>query len=130
MTSSITTRSFARGLLGVAALVLLAGGVLHARAFSGAVSVLAAVEPHFYSGSFKALWLIDSATLVSLAALFVFGVVRPRVLTRWALIFLSLIPAATSVLIYTFVGPFFPAHLLLAAAAAVLVAGLNWQVSD
>lgn len=131
MTSSITTRPFARGLLGVAALVLLAGGVLHARAFSGAVSVLAAVDmSHFYSGSFKALWLIDSATLVSLAALFVFGVVRPRALTRWALIFLSLIPAATSVLIYTFVGPFFPAHLLITAAVAVLVAGLNWQVSQ
>ena len=120
-------RPFARVLLAVAALVLLAGGVLHARAFGGAASVLAAAPmSHFYSGSFKALWLIDSATLVSLAALLTFGVVRPRVLTRWALIFLALIPAATSVLIYTFVGSFFPAHLLIAAAAAILVAGFNW----
>jgi hypothetical protein len=85
--------------------------------------------PQFYSGSFKALWLIDSATLVSLAALLIFVVVRPNAATRWVLVFLALIPTATAALIYAFVGPFFPAHMFVTAAVAVAVAGFMWHVA-
>ena len=123
-------KPLARVLLAVAALLLLVGGVLHAIAFSGALSVLSTDPmPPFYSGSFKALWLIDSATLVSLAALLVFVVVRPNAATRWVLVFLALIPTATAALIYAFVGPFFPAHMFVTAAIAVVVAGSMWHVA-
>ena len=123
-------KPLARVLLAVAALLLLVGGVLHAIAFSGALSVLSTDPmPKFYSGSFKALWLIDSATLVSLAALLVFVVVRPNAATRWVLVFLALIPTATAALIYAFVGPFFPAHMFVTAAIAVVVAGSMWHVA-
>ena len=119
-----------RVLLLVAAALLLVGGVLHAAAFSGAVSVLSAVSmPPFYSGSFKGLWLSDSATLVSLAILFGFIAVRPGSVTRWVLVLAALIPAATAVLIYAFVGLFFPVYMLVAAAVAVLAAGVMWRVA-
>ena len=123
-------KPFARVLLLVAAALLLIGGVLHAAAFGGAVSVLSAVSmPPFYSGSFKGLWLIDSATLVCLAILFGFIAVRPGSVTRWVLVLAALIPAATAALIYTFVGPFFPVYMLAAATLAVLAAGVIWRVA-
>jgi hypothetical protein len=37
---------------------------------------------------------------------------------------IALIPAATAVLIYGFLGPFYAGHMLLAAAAAAFLAGL------
>jgi len=121
-------RLSARALLVVASALLLVGGVLHAVAFNGAVSVLAAAPmPPFYSGSFKALWLIDSATLVSLGGLLLFIAVRPGLASGWALAVLALIPGATAALIYAFVGAFFPVYMLITAAVAVLVAGLKWR---
>ena len=121
-------KPFAQVLLVFAALLLFTGGVLHAIAFTGASSVLlAAPIPPFYAGSFKALWLIDSATLVSLAGLFSFIALRPKVASRWVLILLALFPAATALLIYTFVGAFFPVYMLAAAAIAVVAAGLQWH---
>jgi hypothetical protein len=122
-------KPFPRVLLAVSAVLLFLGGLLHAVAFNGALAVLSSASmPAFYSGSFKALWLIDSATLISLACLFAFIVVRPSVVTRWVLVLLALIPAATAIFIYTFVGPFFPAHMFIAAAVAVVAAGLKWRV--
>lgn len=121
-------KSIDRVLLATAAVLLFAGGALHATAFGAAAASLSnAALPAFYAGSFKALWLIDSATLVCLGGLFAFICARPGIATRPVLVFLALIPAATAVLIYLFVGPFFPAHMLAAAAAAVVLAGLLWR---
>jgi hypothetical protein len=121
-------KPFARVLLAFAALLLFVGGLLHAIAFNRALSVLSAAPmPRFYSGSFKALWLIDSATLVSLAGLFTYIAARPSAATRWVVVLLALIPAATAILIYGFVGAFPPAYLFIAAAAAVVVAGREWH---
>ena len=112
----------------VAALLMLAGGVLHAFAFRGAASALSGASlPGFYSGSFKALWLIDSATLIALAALFAFIAFRPSSASRWVLVFLALIPAATASLMFLFVGPFFPAYVFVIAAGAVFAAGAMWR---
>lgn len=123
-------RTSARILLGFAALLLLAGGLLHAYAFPGAQAALAkAALPAFYAGSFRALWLIDSASLVILAGLFAAIALRPEVGTRPVLVFLALLPAATACLIYWFVGPFLPAHVFVVAAAAVLGAAARWRRS-
>jgi hypothetical protein len=119
-----------RVLLSLSALLLSAGGVLHARAFNGALGVLTdSPMPSFYSGSFKALWLIDSATLVSLGALLIYVVVRPDSVTRPVVYFLALIPIGTAALIYTFVGSFLPAHVFVTAAILMLVAGSLWRPS-
>lgn len=120
--------SVPRVLLSLSALLLFAGGVLHALAFKGALNALAASPmPSFYSGSFKALWLIDSATLVSLSMLLTYAVVRPHAVARPIVCLLALIPTATAALIYTFVGSFLPAHVFVVAAVLMLAAGSMWR---
>lgn len=123
-------KRFPRFLLAFSALVLVAGGLLHAKAFGGAVSALSAVDlSPFYANSFKALWLIDSATLITLAAVFGFIAARPALATRWIVVLLALIPAATAVLIYTFVGGFLPVYMLAIAAVAAIFGGLQFPRS-
>jgi len=64
-------RSLRRLLLGFSAVTLAAGGFMHAAAFERALSAVAASNlGSFYTQSFKALWLIDSATLLTLAIIF------------------------------------------------------------
>ena len=106
-------------------LTLALGRQLHAAAFKNAAAVLAAANlPPFYAGSCQALWLADSATLLTLALTFGFIALRPGAASRAVVLLLALIPAATAGLIYHFVGSFFAAHLLMTAALAAFTAGL------
>ncbi|HSE40845.1 MAG TPA: hypothetical protein VLH08_08770 [Acidobacteriota bacterium] len=99
---------------------------MHAAAFKKAAAVLDSVTiPAFYANSFKALWLIDSATLITVAAAFIMIAWKPAFAGRWIIIVLALIPAATSALIYKFVGSFLPAHLLLSAAVLAVIAAFQ-----
>ncbi len=101
------------------------GGPLHAAAFNKAAAILAAANlPPFYTGSLKGLWLADSATLVTLALTFGLIAFRPGLASRPVVLLLALIPAATAGLVYHFVGGFFAAHLLMAAAVAAFIGGL------
>jgi hypothetical protein len=114
-------------LLVIAAMLLMAGGVLHALAFGSAEAALStSAMPPFYSNSFRALWLIDSATLISLGLLLVLIAIRPASVVGWVLYFLALIPLATAALIYTFVGSFFAPHVLVTAGLFVVIAGTRW----
>jgi hypothetical protein len=117
---------FVRLLLAFSSFLLAASGLLHAAAFSRALPVIARSGlPAFYANSFKTLWLADSATLLALAGVFGFFVARPAAATRSVVLLLALIPAATAVLMYVFVGRFFVVPLLLAPAIAAFVAGLR-----
>jgi hypothetical protein len=49
---------------------------------------------------------------------------RPASGTRPVILILSWIPAATTALLYFFLGPFYAAHLLLAATLMVIVSAL------
>ena len=119
------TNPFPRFLLVVSAAILLFGGAAHTRAFKQAVAAIAASNlPAFYASAFKALWLIDSATLVGLGIVFALIAARPVIASGLIVALLALIPAATAVLLYYFIGAFVPAHLLLAAAAMAFFAGL------
>ncbi len=114
-----------RLLLGGSSLILALGGPAHASAFNKAAVLLAAANlPPFYAGSFKALWLADSSTLLTLAVTFALIAVRPAAASRPVVLLLALIPAATAGLVYCFVGSFLAAHLLMAAALAAFAAGL------
>ena len=98
---------------------------MHARAFGKAAAAVASSSlPAFYGNSLKALWLIDSATLLVLAAVFGLVAVRPAAASGIAVVLLAFIPAATSALLYTFMGMFLPAHLLLASAVITMLAGV------
>ncbi len=115
-----------RFLLILAAVLLIAGAASHAAALNKALPIIdASGLPPFYSGSFKALWLADSATLLVLAAIFIVITARLDIAIRSLLILLAFIPLATAVLLYTFLGNFFAGHLLLAIAALVVVAGVR-----
>ena len=114
-----------RLLLVVAALVLAAGGLMHARAFAKTLVALAASNlAPFYASALKALWLIDSATLLTLAVVFAVVAARPPMASRLVVVLLALVPAATSFFLYRYLGHFLPAHLLAGAAASAALGGL------
>jgi len=101
---------------------------MHARAFDRTVAALADSNlVTFYSNSLKALWLIDSATLLTLAAVFALIATRPTLAARPVISLLALVPAATAFFLYWFIGNFVPAHLLMASAIAIFVAALVWR---
>ena len=99
---------------------------MHATAFERAMSAVAASNLGlFYAQSFKALWLIDSATLLILAIIFGFGAARPWAVPRAVIILLACIPGITAFFQYFFIGTFVPAHMLLFAALAAFFGALG-----
>lgn len=116
-------------LFGSAAVLSGFGGVMHAAAFRKAVTAFAGSNlPHFYAGSSKGLWLADSATLLILAVIFGVVAVRPSAASRSIVMLVTLIPAATAVLLYTFLGGFYAGHLLLVISALAFFGGLQLRV--
>jgi hypothetical protein len=118
---------FARFLLALAALLLAVGAVMHASAFNKILSAIASSDlAPFAAKSLKVLWLQDSAICFILAAVFGFIAARPFTTVKWVILLLALIPAATAALIYTFIGSFIGGHIMLAAAVAAFVGGLQF----
>jgi len=118
--------ALSRFLLAAASALLALAGLMHAKAFSGAAAAVAGSNlQSFYAVSLKALWLIDSATLLVLAAVLGLIAVRPGLAGRAVILLLALIPAATAAFQYVFIGRFLPAHLFVAAAVMMIIAGLT-----
>jgi hypothetical protein len=116
----------ARTLLAVSAAILLFGSYLHTSAFKKAhAAVVSSNFPVFYADAFEALWLIDSATMAILAISFALIALRPTLAGRSVIILLGLIPAITSILLYSFIGMFIPAHMLLVASILVFIAAYS-----
>ena len=114
-----------RLVLALCSLLLALGGLAHAAAFRGAAAAIRAANlPSVYANDFKTLWLADSATLWIVAALFAMLAARPGLATRSVVVLIALVPAATAVLIYIFVGGFYAAHLLMGTAAAAAFAAI------
>ena len=108
-----------RLVLALCAFIFAVGGLLHAKAFRGAEAAIGRANlPSIYARDFKALWLADSTTLLTVAAFFVVTALRPAASSKALLLLVCVIPAATAVLIYIFVGSFYAGHLLLGAAVA------------
>jgi MFS family permease len=120
-----------RFLLALASLLSALGGAIHAAAFRKALAAIDASDiPKFYASTSKGLWLADSATLFILAALFGLLAARPSTGRRPLVILTALIPAATAILLYTFLGNFFAGHLLLVIAGLAFLAGLQFPASE
>jgi hypothetical protein len=114
-----------RLLLTASAALLLFGGAVHALAYKKAVAAVAASNlAAFYVQALKGLWLIDSATLVTLAIVFGVLAARPTLASGIVVVLLALVPAATAALLYYFIGSSAPAHLLLVAAALTFFAAV------
>ena len=119
-----------RFLLALSSVISALGCAMHAAAFPKAqVAIDRTNLPHFYAGSSKALWLADSATLFILAVIFGLIAARPSVASRPLVILVALIPAATAILIYTFLGGFIAGHILVAIAILALLAGTQFPGS-
>jgi hypothetical protein len=115
-----------RILLAISSAILLLGSVMHTSAFKKVIGVVAASNlPAFYGNALKALWLIDSITLAIMGLVFAVIAMRPVNAKRSLILLLGLIPAGTSILLYTFIGMFIPAHMLLVAAILIFIAGCS-----
>src|SRR5438477_245546 len=114
----------ARALLGISALSLALGGTMHLMAYQKAVVAVAASNlAEYFGNALKALWLMDSAGMFALAIACALIAVRPAAASGAVLAVLGLIPGATAVLLYVFIGPFIGAHILIATAVAIIAAG-------
>jgi hypothetical protein len=119
------TNRLPRSLLAACAAILFFGGLKHAIAFNRAVSAVASSDlPIYYANAFKTLWLIDSTMLIGLAVVFGLIAAKPAVAAGSVIVLLALMPAVAATLLYTFLGSFLPAHVLLATAAITVIAGL------
>lgn len=116
----------ARVLLVLAAVLLVGGGIIHAHAFGKALSIIGSAHlPDLYARFFKALWLCDSTTLIVTGLFFALVAARPSIAGRWAIALVALIPAATALLVYVFVGNFLPGHILVTASLLAIVAAFR-----
>ncbi len=116
-----------RFLLAFSSFLLVVGAVMHAVAFRMTLTAVAKSDiPAFFGNSLKALWLGDSATLLIVAVLFCLFAIRPSTATRLVVLLVSLVPAATAVLLYIFLGNFFAGHLLIVTSAVAFLAGLKF----
>jgi hypothetical protein len=117
--------SLVRGFFITASLVLAIGAIMHAAAFQKIQEALfiSNLTP-FAADSLKVLWLANSATCLLVAAFFGCLVVNPSSANHFAALVVALIPAATAVMIYIFIGSFVGGHLLMAAALSAIAGTL------
>lgn len=114
-----------RSLLALSAAIFAFGALMHALAFFAKASAgidRAQVAP-FMGAELKVLWLADSTTLLALALLTGLLALKPAAGTGPLIVLVAAIPAASTLLLYAFLGPFYAAHLLLAASAMTVIAG-------
>ncbi len=115
-----------RLLLATSAAIFAFGGTMHAIAYVAKAlpSISSSNLPLFLGAEFKVLWLADSTTLMALALVFGFIAGKPASASKAVIMLLAIVPAATTALLYVFLGPFYAGHMLLAASAMVCVAGM------
>jgi hypothetical protein len=119
------TNRISRLLLATSSAIRLFGGVVHTLAFQKAVAAVAVSNlALFFGKTLKGLWLIDSTMLLTLAVAFGLIAARPVMASGVIVALLALIPAITAVLLYCFIGPIMPAHLLVIASGLAFLAGL------
>ena len=119
------TNLLSRLLLAASSAILLFGGAVHTLAFKKAVAAVAASNlAPFFGKALKALWLIDSTMLITTALIFGLVAVRPAMVSRVFVVLVSLSPALTAILLYSFIGAIMPAHLLVIASALAVSAAL------
>jgi hypothetical protein len=117
------TNLLSRLLLAASSAILLFGGAVHTLAFKKAVAAIAASNlAPFFGKALKALWLIDSTMLITTALIFGLVAVRPAMVSRVFVVLVSLSPALTAILLYSFIGAIMPAHLLVIASALAVSA--------
>jgi len=124
-------KSLGRILLAFSAILLAIGAWIHTSAFykmSAAVAKSDLVP--FAAKSLRILWLEDSVVLLVLAITFAVIAAWPSAATKLVIVLLALIPAATALLVYYFVGTFIAGHILLASAIAAILGGFQYPAAN
>jgi hypothetical protein len=120
-----------RILLAFSAILLAIGAWIHTSAFNKMSAAVAKSDLiPFAAKSLRILWLEDSVVLLVLAVLFAVIAAWPSAGTKWVIVLIALIPAATAVLVYYFVGNFIAGHLLLAAAIVAILSGFQYPAAN
>ena len=115
----------ARTLLAAAAFILIGSALLHASSYGQVAAAVAtsALTP-LLANVYRALWMADSTTCATVGVVAAMVALRPALATPAVVIVLALIPAATAVCIYHFLGAFPPGHLMITAAALMVAAAV------
>jgi hypothetical protein len=120
-----------RILLAFSAILLGIGAWIHTSAFNKMSAAVAKSDLiPFVAKSLRILWLEDSVVLLVLAITFAMIAAWPSAATKWVIVLLALIPAATAALVYYFVGSFIAGHILLTAAIAAILGGFQYPVAN
>ena len=113
----------ARSLLAAAAFVLIGSALLHASAYGRVDAGIAAsgLTP-LLGNAYRALWMADSTTAAAVGILAALLAARPGLARPPFVFVLALIPAATAVFVYHFLGAFPPGHLMITATVLMVIA--------
>ncbi len=113
-----------RWTLGAAGIIMVATAGLHAMGYRPLAQQLTAsnINKAWIAGV-EGLWLIFSLHLVILGALFLAAAVRPTGVSGTVLVIAGLVPAADTVMLFTFVGVFV-GTILLGIAALLVYSGV------
>jgi hypothetical protein len=117
--------SASRALFALSALIMAAGGILHALAFRTAAPVIAHADlPPFFAAAYRALWWSDSTCSLVMAVIYSLLAARPATAPKLLSSLLGLIPLATALSMYATMGRFYAFYLLLAAGASAVAGGV------
>src|ERR1043166_1131622 len=118
-------KSFSRILLAFSALVFALGAWIHTSAFGRMSAAVAKSDlPAFFGNGFRTLWLQDSAIQIFFTIVFAFVAWRPAAATRSIILLVALLPMATAIFVYHFIGSFIGGHLFLAGSTAAILGAL------
>jgi hypothetical protein len=111
-----------RILVGFSAVLFAFGAYIHTSAFGRMSDAVANSDlPPFFGNGFRTLWLMDSAVQIALALLFAVVAIKPNAATRPIVVLIALVPLATAVFIYHFIGNFIGGHLFFAGSLAAIL---------
>jgi hypothetical protein len=118
-------KSLSRILLAFSALVFAVGTWIHTAAFGRVSAGVAKSDlPPFLANGFRTLWLMDSSVQIVLAIVFALVAIKPTAATKPVVLLVALIPLATTIFIYHFIGNFIGGHIFLVGALTAIVGGL------
>jgi len=119
-------KALSRILLAFSALVFALGAWIHTSAFGRMSAVVAKSDlPAFFGNGFRTLWLQDSAIQIFFAIVFAFVALRPSAATRSIILLIALLPMATAIFVYHFIGNFIGGHIFLTGALAAILGALT-----
>ncbi|MBV9618962.1 MAG: hypothetical protein JO201_07085 [Verrucomicrobia bacterium] len=118
-------KTLGRLLLAFSAAIFSFGTWIHTSAFDRMSAGVAKSDlPSFLGSGLRTLWLMDSSVQIILALVFALVAIRPTLATKPIVVLIALIPLATAIFIYHFIGNFIGGHLFVAGAVAAIVGAL------